>query len=74
MLDDILEAMKIQHLKHFDFAKKRPQRRHFFQIFKLNLFPTGFCYRIDCRHILRQSGALSKKHNFATLGTSRMKL
>ena len=74
ILDDIFEAIKIYHLKHFYFAKKRPQRRHFLKIFKLNLFPTGLCYGIDSWHILRQSGTISKKYNFATLGQLRMKL
>ena len=66
--------MKIQHLKHSGFSKIRPQRRHFFQIFKLNLFPTGFSYETDSWHILRHLGALSKKYNFATLDKLQMKL
>ena len=66
--------MKIQHLKRFDFPKIRPQIRHSFQIFKLNLFPTGLWYENDSWHILRHSGALSKKYNFATLGKLRLKL
>ena len=74
MLGHIFERIKIQHLKHFYFSKKRSQRRHFFQIFKLNLFPTGLWYKNDSWHILRHSSELSEKYNFATLGQLRMKL
>ena len=59
-----------QHLKRFDFSEKRLQKRHSFQIFKLNLFPTGLWYGTNSWHILRHSGALSKNYNFETLGKS----
>ena len=69
-----MQSMKVQHLKRFDFSKKPLQRRQLSQIFKLNLFPTGLSYKNDSWHIVRHSGALSKKYNFATLGKLRMKL
>ena len=61
--------MKIQRLKLFPFLKKTSVKNTFLEIFKLILFPTGLRCKIGSRQVLRNSGELSEKYNFATLGT-----
>ena len=58
----------------FGFGKKRMEKRLFFQSLKVILFPTGLWCEFDSWHVFRHSGALSKKCNFATLGSLQSKL
>ena len=52
----------------FSFWKKRPRKRHFFQMFELFLFPTELWCEFDSWHVWKHSGALSKKCSVANLG------